>query len=83
MTNDLQRRFAEHEYGALKGCYTLPRRSVDLVYSQEFSTPIEAIAAEKQIKGWSRKKKAALIKGDMQELVRLSNNICPPSTSSG
>lgn len=53
--------------------YTHTRRPVELVYSQECVTREEALAAELQIKGWSRRKKEALIRGDWDEIVRLSN----------
>jgi putative endonuclease len=41
---------------------------VQLVYSQDFSTREEALTAEQQIKGWSRRKKEALICGDWKSL---------------
>jgi len=48
-----------------------------LVFSQEFSDINDAIVAERQIKGWSRKKKEALINGDfdlLHELAKCTNN---------
>jgi predicted GIY-YIG superfamily endonuclease len=62
-TDDLSRRLFEHEAGILRG-YTSARLPVRLVWSQEFQTRDEAIAAERQIKGWARAKKEALIRGD-------------------
>lgn len=50
VTNDLERRVAEHQQGIVPG-YTRKRRPVTLVYSQEFSTALEAIHFEKQVKG--------------------------------
>jgi predicted GIY-YIG superfamily endonuclease len=47
---------------------------VRLVWCQEFATRDEAKAAEKQIKGWSRAKKLALIRGDWEEISRLSKS---------
>jgi tRNA/rRNA methyltransferase len=44
--------------------YTSSRLPVELVWSQDFTTRDEALAAERQIKGWSRAKKEALIAGD-------------------
>ena len=70
-TNDLEHRLAAHERGAIEG-YTLSRRPVELVFSDQFSTRQEAFHRERQIKGWSRAKKEALIKGDW-DLVELSN----------
>ena len=71
-TNDLEQRLAAHERGAIEG-YTLSRRPVELVFSDQFSTRLEAFHRERQIKGWSRAKKEALIKGDWDGLVELSN----------
>ena len=62
-TDDLERRIAQHETGALAG-FTRNYLPVKLVWSQEFATRHEAKTAEKQIKGWSRAKKLALIRGD-------------------
>jgi putative endonuclease len=60
---DLARRVAQHQTGYFGG-YTASRRPVDLVYHQMFQRITDAIAAERQIKGWSRAKKQALIRGD-------------------
>lgn len=67
----LERRVAEHNAGALEG-YTNKRRPVTLVYSEWFQRITDAIAAERQIKGWSRAKKEALIRGDFAALSALS-----------
>ena len=74
-TQNLQLRVAQHQNGTFEG-YTSSRRPTKLVYSQEFPTYIEAIQAERQIKGWSRSKKEALIKGDFElihELAKCKN----------
>ena len=71
-TNDLEHRLAAHERGATEG-YTLSRRPVELVFSEQFSTRQEAFHRERQIKGWSRARKEALIKGGWDGLVELSN----------
>src|SRR5690349_19414120 len=73
VTNNIDRRLAEHQDGINETAYTYSRRPVKLVYFKIFCYPIEAIKYEKQLKGWSRKKKIALIKGDIVELIRLSN----------
>ena len=73
VTNNVERRIVEHNSGLDKKSYTYSRRPVKLVYSQEFSDPNEAIRFEKQVKGWSRAKKEALIEDDFEELVKLSN----------
>ncbi len=74
VTNDIDRRFEEHQSGENKEAYTYSRRPVKLVYSEFFIDPTDAINFEKQIKGWTRKKKIALINGDFKALVRLSNH---------
>ena len=70
--NDLEHRLAAHERGATEG-YTLSRRPVELVFRDQFSTRQEAFHWERQIKGWSRAKKEALIKGDWDGMLELSN----------
>lgn len=60
MTNDLARRVYEHKNKLVAGFsskYELTR----LVYYEVFNSPLEAIAREKQLKGWTRAKKIALI----------------------
>ena len=73
VTSNLERRLNEHNSGSIKG-YTSERLPVDLVYSNRFGNINDAIGAEKQIKGWSRAKKRALIKGDFEALVNLSKS---------
>jgi putative endonuclease len=55
--SDLNRRLHEHDSGALGG-YTSNRRPVQLVWQEEFQRITDAIAVERQIKGWSRAKGA-------------------------
>jgi len=71
-TDNLERRIRQHETGEFKECYTVRRRPIELVFSEECGTREEALNAEFQIKGWSRKKKEALIRQDWQELKRLA-----------
>ncbi len=82
--NDLDRRIWEHNNNDTNS-YTSKRRPVILKYFQRFQDINAAIAFEKQIKGWSRKKKEALFEENWEEIKRLAkskgNN--PPSTSSG
>jgi predicted GIY-YIG superfamily endonuclease len=61
-TVHLERRLAEHQMGLIKG-YTASRRPVELVWSAEFPAEHDAFLRERQIKGWSRAKKEALIHG--------------------
>jgi putative endonuclease len=67
----LEQRVAEHNAGH-SGGYTATRRPVELVFSQWFERITDAIAAERQIKGWSRAKKEALIQGDFDALKMLA-----------
>ena len=75
VSNNVEKRVVEHNMGLDKKSYTYSRRLVKLAYSQDFSDPNEAIRFEKQVKGWSRAKKQALIEGDFEMLVKLSNRI--------
>ena len=72
VTNNLEKRISEHNSGIIKG-YTSSRFPVGLVFSERFSEVNQAIHFEKQVKGWSRKKKEALINRDLDLLVYLSN----------
>ncbi len=73
ITNDIERRLREHNEGIDKKSYTYRRRPVELVFFERFSNPTHAIEFEKQIKGWRREKKEALIKRDWELLKQLSN----------
>ena len=79
----LEKRVSEHNAGAFGG-FAKARRPVKLVYAQEFERITDAIAAERQLKGWSRAKKEALMRGDMEGLSRLARSKAHhPSTGSG
>ena len=82
-TDTLEQRIAQHVSGAFTGCYTFQRRPVELVFAQEVATREEALAAELQIKGWSRRKKEAMIRGDWAEVSRLGRSSSYPSAGSG
>ena len=60
VTNDLSRRVAEHKQGLVPG-FTSKYRITRLVYFEEFPDVHDAIAREKQIKGWVRARKIRLI----------------------
>ena len=60
VTNDLERRVAEHKSGSIPG-FTQKYNCKKLVYYESFSDIDQAISREKQIKGWIRKKKDVLI----------------------
>jgi len=71
-TDNLEQRLAQHRQGAIPSCYTYRRRPVALLWHDTFPTRYEALAAERQIKGWSRKKKEAMIRGDWQQVSELA-----------
>ena len=67
----LEERVAEHNAGAFGG-YTAGLRPVTLVFHEEFDRILDAIAAERQVKGWSRAKKEALIRREFELLPLLA-----------
>jgi putative endonuclease len=81
-TDNLEARLAQHQLGTFRTCYTYERRPVSVLFVQAFHSREEALAMERRIKGWSRAKKEALIRGDWSEVSRLSRSK-NPSTSSG
>ncbi|MGB3846781.1 MAG: GIY-YIG nuclease family protein [Sphingopyxis sp.] len=81
-TDNLPHRIGQHEAGSFPG-FTADRLPVTLVWSQEFPTRYEALEAERRIKGWSRIKKMALIRGDWHQISTLAKSKNGPSTSSG
>jgi tRNA/rRNA methyltransferase len=70
-TDALEQRVAQHQHGEIAG-YTQKRRPVELAWSQDFSSRIEALTAEAQLKGWGRAKKEALIAGDWDLISTLA-----------
>lgn len=74
ITDDLNRRIAEHQDGMDRSCYTYRRRPVQLMTHVEFRDVNQAIAFEKRVKGWSRAKKEALITGEWDKLPGLSRS---------
>jgi putative endonuclease len=68
---ELATRMAEHDAGHFGG-YTAGRRPVELVFHQSFDRITDAVAAERQVKGWRREKKEALMRGDFAALPGLS-----------
>jgi putative endonuclease len=69
--DDLAKRIAEHDAGRHRG-YTFTRRPIHLIWSEHFTTIADAIAVERQIKGWSRAKKEALARGDWARVQSLA-----------
>ena len=82
-TDNLDARIGAHQNGRGSD-YTARRRPVTFVWAQDFGTRIEALEAGRQIKGWSRAKKEALIKGDWDLVSQLAaSRMARPSTGSG
>ena len=71
VTNDLMRRVYEHKKKLVPG-FTARYNIVKLVYFEETQDVNSAISREKQIKGWLRKKKVALIEKDNPDWLDLS-----------
>ena len=87
-TNNLELRLQQHFSGEGSN-YTQKHRPIKLLYFEEFSEMAEAFYREKQIQGWCRKKKEALINEKFEKLLDLSKNKnvkldnSGPSTGSG
>ena len=64
ITNNLDRRFQEHQQGLNKSSFTFKRRPLELIFYQDFNDVKQAIYFEKRIKRWSQKKKIALANED-------------------
>lgn len=76
MTNNLERRLIEHDTAQDPSAYTYSRQPTKLVWCENFQSPMAAITVEKQLKGWSRKKKEALIAGRFDLLPELAKSKC-------
>lgn len=72
ITNNPERRLHEHNEGLKINSYTFSRRPLKLVYHEYFIDPTQAIIWEKKIKGWSHRKKKALIDEDWNSLIEFS-----------
>jgi putative endonuclease len=62
----------QHNQGLDPSAYTFTRRPVVLAYAEYFELVTDAIAAERQIKGWGRGKKQALVARDWNRIQNLS-----------
>jgi len=72
-TNNLEFRLAQHQAGEGAN-HTKKRLPVKLVYFEEFQRIDDAFYREKQVQGWNRKKKEALINGNFDELPQMAKN---------
>ena len=79
-TKDLQRRFAQHQNGEGSE-YTKHRLPVELVYFEECQSIESAFLREKQVQGWSRKKREALLNNNFEKLPELSKNVVSTSST--
>ena len=76
-TDDLEARLALHQRGEISG-YTFGRRPVELAFAQGFPSREEVLQAERQVKGWARRKKEALMRQDWEALRRLARKTRSP-----
>ena len=83
VTNNLDKRIREHNAGLNQDSYTFSKRPVSLKWFESFTDPNEAFKIEKQLKGWSRKKKTALINENWEKLVEYSKNYTQYGSSTG
>jgi putative endonuclease len=83
-TTNLEKRLEQHQNGEGAN-FTKKHLPVELIYFEEFDRIDDAFYREKQVQGWSRKKKEALINGEHEKLPDLSKNYTQngPSTGSG
>ena len=74
ITNDVEHRVWEHNEEIHRDSLTFKRRPVKLKYCQKFVDIKQAISREKQVRGWSRKKKEALFIEDWTKIIELSKS---------
>ncbi|WP_273277595.1 GIY-YIG nuclease family protein [Maribacter polysiphoniae] len=76
ITNDVARRFHEHQMGLNRTCFTFKRRPIELIFEQEFNDVVQAIYFEEKLKKWSGKKKLALANGpfDLRQILSECRN---------
>ena len=72
-TDNIEQRTSQHKSGKIDG-YTASRLPIELEWMENFHTRDATFCAERKIKGWSRKKKDALIQGDWNMISLLSKN---------
>lgn len=68
-TENLEKRLFEHNNKKFSG-YTSTRLPISLVYSEAFTSRVEALEAERKIKKWGRRKKEALIKSGWKSFLK-------------
>jgi len=75
---DVENRVNEHNEGLDPKAYTYNRRPVELMWCEDFDDPADMVAVERRLKGWSRAKKEAYIRGDLQTLRSLAKSRTAP-----
>ena len=80
-TDQIEARLVAHQTGQFHG-YTYERRPIELVFSEDVGARDEAFRRDRQIKGWSRSKKEAMMANDWERLVQLSRTHSNISTRS-
>ena len=73
-TKDLERRLSQHQDGT-GSKYTSGRLPVTLVYCEEYDRVADAFYREKQVQGWTRRKREALINGTPELLPKLAKKV--------
>ena len=82
-TNDLDRRIWEHKHGFYDG-FTKKYRVTRLVYLEEFRNPMDMVRRERELKGWTRRRKLALIHAENPEMADYARTTArDPSLRSG
>ena len=71
-TENIEKRLIQHQQAFFSNCYTAQRLPISLEYQASFESREQALIIERQVKGWSRKKKQALINNNWQEISLLS-----------
>jgi predicted GIY-YIG superfamily endonuclease len=70
-TDDMVARLQQHDSG-FGSAYTASRRPLKLLHAEEFDSRYEALVMERKLKGWSRAKKIAYIRGDWSAVRQLA-----------
>lgn len=74
---EIETRVSEHNLGLYPKAYTFKRRPVELLWAETYQYADDAIVMERRIKGWTRAKKEALIRGDWDGLQDLASRKKP------
>ena len=75
----ISNRVDAHNEGLNRRAYTYKRRPVTLLWNEMFDDPADMVAAERRLKGWSRAKKEAYMRGDLGTLRQLAKSKSSPA----